>query len=214
MTMDLFAAGTVVALPFVVIALSRWAARGIAGRSVPAAQWLIPCVAFLSGAAGVIHLLVIEEHLAESRLHAGLFAALAAFQLLWAVIYPLRPRAWLGWLAIAVNLGTIGVWVVSRTTGLPGWLDGGEVEAVGLADLASTLLEAGLVLGLLALLWSPLRDRARVARPLTRGDAALGTAMVVVVASLLTLGAIAEVAAGTHTHADGADHEAEIHADG
>lgn len=41
-------------------------------------------VALHSGPAGLIHLPVIEEHLEESRLRAALFAALAAFLLVWA----------------------------------------------------------------------------------------------------------------------------------
>ena len=58
---------------------------------MPLGAWIVPVVAFLSGAAGVVHLLAIEPHLEESRLHAGLFAGLATFQLLWAVGYPARP---------------------------------------------------------------------------------------------------------------------------
>jgi hypothetical protein len=200
MTLDLFAAGAVIALPFVVVALGRWAGQGPSGRSMPLGAWIVPVVAFLSGAAGVIHLLVIEPHLEASRLHAALFAGVAAFQLLWAVGYPARPSRWLGWSAVMVNAGTVVVWVVSRTIGLPGWLDGGVVEPVGLADAVSTVLELGVVTGLLAILWRPLRVRATEGRALTRADAALATAMVIAAASLLTLGAIAEVASGAHGH--------------
>lgn len=201
MTIELFAAGAVIASPFVVLALSRWAGQGPGGRSMPLGAWIVPVIAYLSGAAGVIHLLVIEEHLAESRLHAGLFAVLAAFQLLWAVGYPARPSRWLGWSAVIVNTVAVSVWVVSRTVGLPGWLDGGVVEPVGLADTVSTVLELGIVLGLLAILWRPMQRRLTEGRSLSRGDAALGTAMVIIAASLLTLGAIAEIASGAHTHA-------------
>ena len=201
MTLDLFAAGAVIALPFVVVALGRWAGQGPSGRSMPLGAWIVPVVAFLSGAAGVIHLLVIEEHLEESRLHAGLFVALAAFQLLWAVGYPARASRWLGWSGVVVNAGAAMVWAVSRTVGLPGWLDGGVVEPVGPADTVSTVLELGVVAGMLALLWRPMRIRLVKDRALTRADAALGTAMVIAAASLLTLGAIAEIASGGHGHA-------------
>lgn len=200
MTLDLFAAGAVIALPFVVVALARWAAQGPAGRSMPLGAWIVPVVAFLSGAAGVIHLLVIEAHLEESRIHAAMFAAVAAFQLLWAVGYPARPSRWLGWSAVVVNATTVAVWIVSRTVGLPGWLDGGAVEPVGLADAVATVLELGVVVGLLAILWRPMRVRMVDDRALTRADAALGTAMVIAAASLLTLGAIAEIASGGHGH--------------
>jgi hypothetical protein len=203
MTLDLFAAGAVIALPFVVVALGRWAAQGPAGRTMLLGAWIVPVVAFLSGAAGAIHLLAIEPHLEESRLHAGAFAALAAFQLLWAVGYPARPSRWLGWSAVIVNAGAVAVWLASRTVGLPGWLDGGPVEPVGLADTVSTVLELGVVVGLLALLWRPMRVRLIEGRAITRADAALGTAMVIAAASLLTLGAIAEIASGAHGHAEG-----------
>lgn len=208
MTLDLFAAGAVIALPFVVIALARWAAQGPAGRSLPVAAWIVPVVAFLSGAAGVIHLLVIEPHLEASRLHAALFAGVAAFQLLWAMGYPARPSRWLGWSAVMVNGGTVVVWVVSRTIGLPGWLDGGAVEPVALADTGSTMLELGVVAWLLAILWRPMRVRVVDDRCLTRADAALATAMVIAAASLLTLGAIAEVASGAHGHTHAGEGQA------
>lgn len=206
LVMEVFAAGTVVGSPFIVIALARWAARGAAGRSVPVDQWLVPAVALLSGAAGLIHLLVIEEHMEASRLHAAMFAGLAAFQLLWAIWYVARPGRWLGWSAVWVNLGAAAVWLLSRTAGLPGWLDGGVVETVGLPDLASSVFELSLVAGLLALHWRPIRMRVADGRSVTRADAGLTMAMLSVAVVLVSLGAVASIASGAHTHAGGEDH--------
>ena len=98
--------------------------------------------------------------------------------------------------------------------GLPGWLDGGEVEVVGLADSVSTALELGIIVGLLALLWAPMRARLASRLAVTRADAALGTAMVVLAARLLTLGAIAEIAAGDTRTRTARSTTPAIHTDG
>jgi hypothetical protein len=196
-----FAAASVVAMPFVVLAIARWAARGPAGRSVPLTAWLVPALALLSGAAGVIHLLVIEDHLVTSRLHGAMFAALAAFQLTWAVWFAARPGRVLAVLALLVNAGTIGVWLLSRISGLPGWLEGEGPEPVGLADLAATVMELGLVAGLLALSWGPMRRRWVDGRAVTRADAGLAMAMVTLAVVLGTLASIASIASGGHGHA-------------
>jgi len=214
LTIDLFAVAAIVALPFLVLGLARWAARGPAGRSVTVDQWLVPAVAFVSGAAGLIHLLVIEEHLRESVVFALLFTLLAAFQMTWAVWFGARPGRLLGWVAVPVSLVAVAFWVVSRTVGLPDWLGGGEIEPVGLADLASTVFELLVVAGILAMLWRPIRTRVAEGRALSRADAGLGMAMVVLGASLLTLGAIGEIAAGSHVHAAGDAHDMGTHVPG
>ncbi|MFN8623904.1 MAG: hypothetical protein U0869_24445 [Chloroflexota bacterium] len=202
-SLEIIAAGLVVALPFVVVGVSRWARGGPAGRSVPLPVWLVAAVALLSGAAAVIHLLVIEEHLAESKVTGLAFALLAAFQGLWAVWYAARPSAWLGWLAVVVNAGAIGVWVLSRTAGVPDWLSPEGVEGVGLPDVACAVLELGVIAGLLALHWRPMRARVAEGRAITRADAGLTMTMIGLAALLLTLGSIATIAAeGGHGHGD------------
>lgn len=208
-TLELVAAAIVVALPFVVVGLRRWVAGGAGG--VPAGAWLVAVVATLSGASAVIHLLVIEEHLAGSRATGLAFALLAAFQGLWAVWYAARPTAWLGWIGLAVNAGAIVVWVLSRTLGLPDGLDAGGVEPVGLPDAVATVLELGTVAGLLALHWRPMRGRVTDGRALGRADAALFMAMVVAAVIVVTLGSVASIVASaageghphTHTHGHG-----------
>jgi hypothetical protein len=201
-SVELMAAGIVVALPFVVVGVSGWARDGPAGHSVPLPVWLVAAVALSSGAAAVIHLLVIEEHLAASRVTGLAFALLTAFQALWAVGYLAWPRAPLGWSAMIVNVGAIVVWAFSRSIGVPDWLSPEGIEAVGLPDAACAILEIGLVVGLLALHWRPMRERVTDGRALTRADAALGITMIGLAALLLTLGSIATLAGPAgHGHA-------------
>lgn len=212
-TLELVAAAIVVALPFVVVGVSRWARGGTAPVPVPA--WLVATVAALSGAAAVIHLLVIEEHLALSRTTGLAFALLAAFQGLWAVGYAARPSARLGWLGIGVNAGAVAVWVLSRTLGVPDWLSPETVEPVGVPDLVCTLLELGIVAGLLALHWRPMRSRVVDGRALSRADAGLAMAMVALAVVVLTIGSVASIVASaggeghahthTHTHPHGVE---------
>lgn len=96
-------------------------------------------------AAGVIHLAVVGEHLAEYPPFGVLFAVLATFQGAWAVAYIARPRTPLAVVAVAVNAGATVVWALSRTTGLPigpgPWIP----EAVGALDVQASAIEAALV---------------------------------------------------------------------
>jgi hypothetical protein len=74
------------------------------------------------------------------------FLLLAAIQLTWGVL-ALRSRRPLLVSGGAVNLIVIGVWVVSRSVGVPFGPHAGEAEDPGFLDGLATSLEALLVLG-------------------------------------------------------------------
>ena len=136
------------------VALVRGASRrGLLGQSRRTIDMSAPVAtlaAALSVGAGGIHFAVIQEHLSEDFAAAIFFLALAWFQVIWAMAYLVRPNDALRVSAIVVNVATLAVWVVSRTTGLPIGAEPWTPEAVGLADLLSSSFEIVLVVLLTA----------------------------------------------------------------
>jgi hypothetical protein len=96
--------------------------------------------------AGAIHFAVTAEHLEESAMFGVFFLLLGAFQVMWALIM-LRPNRPVLALGAIVNLAVIGIWVLSRTAGLPVGPEAGEPEEAGVLDGMATALEALIVLG-------------------------------------------------------------------
>src|SRR5919109_2488356 len=127
--------------------------------------WLRVLGALLTLAAGVVHLAQIGVHLEEGWHVAGFFAATGVAQLavgIW-LLRP-RPRAWL-WLTIGGSAAVIVIWIISRTTGLP-FVEGGEPDALGIADAFASLLEALTIVALGLHLFSQGGRLAGVARGL------------------------------------------------
>jgi hypothetical protein len=94
--------------------------------------------------AGLIHLAVVSEHVAHWWLHGVFFVVLGVVQIAWAVQALANdlphPR-----LVAAVNAGVIGLWFLTRTTGLPVGPEPWQAESLGTADLVCTGLEAVVV---------------------------------------------------------------------
>ena len=149
----------------------------------------------LSVASGLIHFAAVPEHWGDYRIAAIFFIGLGIFQVVWAALLAGRPSPRLYAAGAAVSLGTIGIWIVSRTSGLPFGPFTGIAERAGRADIISTILEEALVV-VLVLLAFRVGDRRRYERPTYR--AAL-TAIVGVSASL-TVWALTAVHGGA-THA-------------
>jgi hypothetical protein len=140
------------------------------------------CIALASVLAGAIHLAVAPEHLEEWWLYGTFFVVTGLFQLGYAATVLRWPTPLVALTGIAVNLGIVLIWVMSRTTGLPitppeGAEHGGEhaiagplplegarpvdpdhgIEAVGAADLVATGAELLVVCLLVTLLPPPVR---------------------------------------------------------
>ena len=94
--------------------------------------------------AAVVHFAYAQEHLAEEPSHGAFFLVAGWAQLMLALGLGLRAAPRRVWAAasVAVNLGILGVWLVSRTVGVPG----SDPESVGLADLTTSGLQAIAVL--------------------------------------------------------------------
>src|SRR3954451_4809367 len=69
--------------------------------------------------AAAVHLYVAPEHLREWWLYGGFFVAVTVAQLLLAVLLLRGPRVRVVLLAIWGTVGLIGIYVISRTVGLP-----------------------------------------------------------------------------------------------
>jgi hypothetical protein len=105
--------------------------------------------------AGAIHFAVAGEHLQEWRPLGVAFLAAGAFQVLWAllvVVRDSRPALLVGGLLSVVF---IGVYLVSRTIGLPLGPEAFEPEPLGAADLLCCALEVPVAAGALLLARMP-----------------------------------------------------------
>ena len=155
-------AGVVVAL--VLIRPDR--ARATGGQSGPR-PWLpdlmVWLAALLTLVAAAVHGAVTAEHFDEALRFGVFFSVLAAVQFALAVLLVRRTGTWIVLLAVAVNLGTVLLWLVTRTVGLPFGL--AEVEEVGVADVVSTVVEV--LASAAALSWLALRrlPRTRLREP-------------------------------------------------
>jgi hypothetical protein len=153
---------------------------------------LVAGAAILSVASGLIHVAAVPEHWANYRIAAFFFIGLGIFQVAWGALLLGRPSRLLYAAGAAVSLGTIAVWAVSRTSGLPFGPFAGIAERAGRADVISTLFEEALVLVLILLRFG-VGERRQGRCPYRAGIAGI-----LAVAGLLTLWALTSLHAGAH----------------
>ena len=169
--------------------------------AVPHLGWV---AAGASAAAGVIHLAMAPVH-ADAGLTDPLgFAVVGWFQLtVAALILVGKDHRRLYAVALLGNLAVSGLWVWSRTVGLPLGSHAGESEAVGAVDLAAVGLQAVVVLVAARILLASERPSIGRVAPAMAAVAALGLATVV-----LASPETASHGGGGHTHGDSAtgDH--------
>jgi hypothetical protein len=125
--------------------------------------------------AAVIHAAQAPSHLAEWWAAGVTFLALAAAQGLLGVAACRWWDRWVWLLVQAVTVAAIGLWAVSRTSGLPVGPEAGEPEPVGRPDLAAVGLEGATLVAatLLAWLGAPVAGR-RPGRSAPAGVLAVG----------------------------------------
>lgn len=175
----LAATGVVVAFVPIVLIATWLARRGVLANSQPGLAfhtWAPPIAATCSIGAAAIHVVVVPEHADEFPPAGVFFAALAAFQLVWAVAWLRRQSNWLAVVGLTVNLLTIAIWVWSRTIGFPLGAEPGSVEPVGYRDVLATVLEVVLAVVLIATLSEGRVQRIRELR-LTAQDAFVATGL-------------------------------------
>lgn len=127
--------------------VAQWRAPAAAGSSPEPRRrmsWLT-VAAGLSATTAVIHASVFPEHLREATPYGVFFGTLAGAQLLWAALMFLRPQGWLLGPAMAGNAALIGLWLATRTVGIPLGPAAGTTEAFGSRDLTASACEAGII---------------------------------------------------------------------
>jgi stress up-regulated protein Nod 19 len=175
---------------------------------------LAAVVGVLAVGAGVLHLLAARDHL-EHPLIAAFFVNLACAQIAWAALVVWQRSSLVLKAGIIGNLIVVGIWMMSRTTGIPLFEVTSEVEPIGFADAAATLFEltsaagAGLLLILPVAALTARLTQARAQR-LVAGTSAI--AMLLVIPGFVTEShhhdhGDTEVLAAAHTH-DGTGAEA------
>lgn len=167
------------------------------------APWAAAVLAGLSAGAGAVHLVVAPAHFGEYWPYGVAFLAAGWFQLLTGAALLIRPGRRLASLVAAANLVFVGVWLASRTAGLPFGPHAGHAERVLFADGVTVGLELALVAGAVAALMRP-----AVRRP--TGVVAWGVplaALALASAAMASPSARdhAELAHGDHGHAHAAD---------
>ena len=116
-------------------------------------------LALCSAGAATIHFAVIQPHWDEYAPFAIAFGVTGVFQLAWAAVVLVRPARLVLLAGVVVNVGVAAVWVLSRTAGMPVGPEPWTPEAVGAADIVSTLFELAIAGGSLLLLSSPAKAR-------------------------------------------------------
>ena len=176
------------------------------GRSDVARCW----AGFASLGAGLIHLAVVREHFAEWWLFGAFFLAIGVLQIGWGMAALALDRAPFSRAVAAVNAAVVALWVVTRTVGLPVGPERWTPEAVGGADVACAVLEAAVVVLLLAAIRVPGEARplsvAAGSRLALLGVGALAMAVV-------TTWGLAATESGEHAHPHG-EHGAVVQDDG
>jgi hypothetical protein len=170
--------------------------RGLrAQQAVPFGRWTAVLAAALSLGAAAIHFGVIGDHFAEYPPYGVAFAALAWFQVGWALAY-LAASAWrVAAIGAVVNAGAIAVWMLSRTVGMPIGPEPGALEPIGPLDLLATAMELALI-GLLVWNVAGNRIRLRPALSATSATAIVGSGLLLIVVS--TSAAFAAAGADSH----------------
>jgi hypothetical protein len=127
--------------------------RSSRGQAVRRLDHGLFIAAGLSWGSGLIHVQAAFWHIHEYAPFAIAFALLAAAQFAWGAAVYRWPARWLIGPGAIVSFAVAGVWIASRTSGLPIGPEPWKPEPLGLADVIATADEA--VLGFLALvhLW-------------------------------------------------------------
>jgi hypothetical protein len=128
--------------------------NGGLGRADVARCW----AGFASLGAGLVHLAVVQEHLAEWWVYGVFFAVTGAAQILWGLGALARDRAPFLRLVAAGNIALVALWATTRTVGIPIGPEPWTTEAVGRADVLCVVLELGTVLALGAVARAQARD--------------------------------------------------------
>ena len=167
--------------------------------------------AFALLGAGLVHLAVVSEHVAESALHGFFFAVVGTAQLGWGVLAMARTSVPAPRVLVAVQVAVVAIWAASRTVGLPIPPERWTSEPVGTADLLTAALEAVAVAAtVLAARVLRASRQATPDRTISSRRLLAGAAAGALLVSALTTPALAATGAGELAHPHG-EHGATAH---
>ena len=173
------------------------------GREAHLGSVLRYALAAASFGAGAVHFTATFDH-AEHVVVAAFFVVLTLLQVGWAAAVVRRPSAGLLNAGAVMSAGVVVIWLLSRTTGLPGVPGAEEPEPFGLKDGTASLLELLLAAGIAAQ-FVPRAQGLRIA------SGRLASALAVSVVAVLTAAGLSAPGHGHH-HGGGAHaHGAEGH---
>jgi hypothetical protein len=141
----------------------------------------------LAWGAAFVHVEAAIEHLQEYGLFALFFALLAATQFCWGVALYRSPSRRLLIAGATLSLAVLGLWVVSRTSGVPLGPTPWTPEPVGVLDLIATGDE--IVLALIVVMQLRSHSAGVLARGYRRGIIAAALCLILFSSLALTLGA-------------------------
>jgi hypothetical protein len=121
--------------------------RVVAGHRTLGSRWsaAVLAAAVMSMAAGWIHFAFVASHWRDWWAYGAFFVATGVFQALLAPALLRWPNAWTALAGIVGNLGIVGMYVLSRTSGIPMGPHTGVVEKATVVDLTCTAGEIVLI---------------------------------------------------------------------
>jgi hypothetical protein len=124
---------------------------------------LLRLAAVVSGAAGAVHLSVARLHFDEYGLYGALFVASGVLQVAWAVlVWRRRDDRRLLAAGVALQVGVVSVWLLSRTAGLPYGPHPWNPESIGPLDAQCTFDELLIAVLAAVAVWATGRRRLLV----------------------------------------------------
>src|SRR4051812_41624931 len=141
----------------------------VAGGDAAAPRNAMALAAGLSLTAAAIHLRVAPESFGQWWGYGAFFVVAALAELGYLALLAARPSGWVLQLGIWMSLGTVVMYLVTRTGGIPLGPEQGTVEQLDGFGVVATLSEAALVLVLCGMLTGRARSRTFTALALTGG---------------------------------------------
>jgi hypothetical protein len=158
------------------------------------------CAALLGSAA--VHATVVSEHYAEWPLAGLFFLGLQVVEVVLAITVVMAWGRRVAALVALASLGTLAVWTVSRTVGMPVGPESVQVrEAVGVPDLACVVLEVAALA--LVLPWVLGRRRAASTRGTPNRSSLIAAAAAVLLAAAVTGWGLGPAFSGEQEHPHG-----------